>query len=151
MLLHAVYDFPRSLTIPPYIMVLKILLGHTFRCKPLLCEAVTRPSHLSIPSTSPYQRLEYLGDALHDNRFSHDDPSKIALQPHYMHTLRATAVIASFLAFCSLSRTVSTPDARIAPRDPNEAPFTCSRREAHVSTQSPSTCAKPDPRIRPQC
>ena len=39
-----------------------------------------------------------------------------------MHALRTTAVNASFLAFCSLSRTVSTPVAEIASPDPNEAP-----------------------------
>jgi len=127
MLLHAVCDSPRSLTIPSNFMILETLLGHTFTRKALLFEAVTHPSHLSVPSTPSYQRLEYLGDALLDylvttTIFSHEDPSQIALQPHRMHTLRATAVNASFLAFCSLSRTISTPVAEIAPPDPNEAP-----------------------------
>ena len=127
MLLHAVWDSPRSLTIPSNLMILETLLDHTFMCKPLLLEAVTHPSHLSIPSTPSYQRLEYLGDALLDylvttTIFSHENSSRRALQPHRMHTLRATAVNASFLAFCSLSRTVSTPVAEIAPPDPNEAP-----------------------------
>ena len=62
----AVCDSPRSLTIPSNFAVLETLLGHTFTCKPLLLEAVTHPSHLSIPSTPSYQRLEYLGDALLD-------------------------------------------------------------------------------------
>lgn len=129
MLLRAVYDSPQSLTIPSNFMVLETLLGHTFTCKSLLLEAVTHPSHLSIPSTPSYQRLEYLGDALLDYFvtisifvFSHEDPSKTALQPHRMHALRTSAVNASFLAFCSLSRTVLTPVAEIAPPAPNEAP-----------------------------
>ena len=127
MLLHAVSDSPRSLTIPSNFMVLETLLGHTFTCKPLLLEAVTHPSHLSIPSTPSYQRLEHLGDALLDylvttTIFSHEDPSKVALQPHRMHTLRTTAVNASFLAFRSLARTVLTPVAEITPPDPNGAP-----------------------------
>lgn len=39
-----------------------------------------------------------------------------------MHTLRVTTVNASFLAFCSLSRAVSTPVAEIASPDPKKAP-----------------------------
>ena len=39
-----------------------------------------------------------------------------------MHTLRVTTVNASFLAFCSLSRIVSTPVVEIASPDPRKAP-----------------------------
>ena len=39
-----------------------------------------------------------------------------------MHTLRVTTVNASFLAFCSLSRAVSTPVVEIASPDPRKAP-----------------------------
>ncbi|KAK3175196.1 hypothetical protein OEA41_002442 [Lepraria neglecta] len=72
-------------------------------------------------------RLKYLGDVLPDylvttTIFSHEDSSQITLRPHRMRTLRATAVNASFLAFCSLSRTVPTPVAEIAPLYPDEAP-----------------------------
>ena len=126
-LFHVVCDSPPSMMIPSTLIVLETLLGHTFTCKSLLLEAFTHPSHLSISSTPSYQRLEYLGDALLDyiittNIFPHEEPSKVALQPHRMHTLRTTAVNASFLTFCSLSRTVSTPVAEIAPPDLNEAP-----------------------------
>ena len=111
-LLYAVCDSPRSMTIPSNFMVLETLLGHTFTCKSLLLEAVTHPSHLSIPNTPSYQRLEYLGDALLNylvttTLFSHEDPSKAALQPYHMHTFRTTAVNALFLAFCSLSHVLS--------------------------------------------
>lgn len=73
-------------------MVLEILLGHTFTCKSLLLESITHPSHLSIHNTPSYRRLEYLGDALLNylvttTIFSHEDPSKVALQLHHMHTL----------------------------------------------------------------
>lgn len=54
--------------------------------------------------------------------FFHKDPAQIALQPRRMLSLRATAVNASFLAFCSLSRTVSTPVAEIASPDSNKVP-----------------------------
>ena len=124
MLLHAVRDSPMM---PSNFTALETLLGHNFTHKALLLEAVTHPSHLSIPSTPSYQRLEYLGDAVLDylvttTIFSHRDPSKTALQPHRMHTLRTTSVNASFLAFCSLSRTISTPVAEVAPPDPKQAP-----------------------------
>lgn len=127
MLLRAVCGTPQSLTIPSNFTSLEALLGHTFARKLVLLEAVTHPSHFSIPSTPSYQRLEYLGDALLDYLvttiiFFHEDASQTALQPYRMHTLRATAVNASFLAFCSLSRAVSTPVMEIATPDPKKAP-----------------------------
>ena len=128
MLLRAACPSPQSPTTPTNLAILETLVGHIFVCKRLLLEAVTHPSHLSIPSTPSYQRLEYLGDAILDylvttTIFSYGDRSKNALQPQRMHTLRATAVNASFLAFRSLSRTVPIPMAEIAPPDPNEAPL----------------------------
>ena len=127
MLLRATCGTPQSLTIPSNFTSLESLLGHTFGSKLVLLEAVTHPSHFSIPSTPSYQRLEYLGDALLDylvttTIFSHKDPSQTALQPYRMHTLRVTAVNAAFLAFCSLSRAVSTPVMEIATPDPKKAP-----------------------------
>ena len=122
--LHAVSSSPQVLTMPSNFMTLEALLGHTFTCKSLLLEAVTHPSHLSVPSTPSYQRLEYLGDAILDYLvttaiFSHENPSKVDLQPSRMHILRATAVNASFLAFCSLSRSESIPVAELAQLVPN--------------------------------
>ena len=98
---------------PSNFAILETLIGHTFVCKRLLLEAITHPSHLSIPSTPSYQRLEYLGDAILDylvttTIFSNGDRSQKALQSQRMHTLRATAVNASL---------------EIASPDPNEAPL----------------------------
>ena len=126
-MLRDTYDLPQLSTTPLNFGVLKTLVGHTFTREHFLLEAVTHPSHLSIPSTPSYQRLEYLGDAILDYLvttiiFSHGDPSQQALQPRRMHTLRATAVNASFLAFCSLSHTLSIPIAEIPSPRPNEAP-----------------------------
>ena len=128
MLLRTACDSPQLLTTPSNFAILETLIGHTFVCKRLLLEAITHPSHLSIPSTPSYQRLEYLGDAILDylvttTIFSYGDRSQKALQPKRMHILRATAVNASFLAFRSLSRTVSVPIAEIASPDPKEAPL----------------------------
>ncbi|KAL8698066.1 MAG: hypothetical protein Q9201_006777 [Fulgogasparrea decipioides] len=128
MLLRAACDSPQLPTTPSNFAILETLIGHTFVCKRLLLEAVTHPSHLSIPNTPSYQRLEYLGDAILDylvttTIFSYKDRSQKALQPRRMHTLRATAVNASFLAFRSLSRTVSIPISEIASPDPNAAPL----------------------------
>ena len=125
-LLRKTYSFPQSSTTPSNFGTLETLVGHTFTHQRLLLEAVTHPSHLSIPSTPSYQRLEYLGDAILDYIvttiiFSHGNASQHALQPRHMHTLRATAVNASFLAFCSLSHAVSIPIADIPTPRPNES------------------------------
>ncbi len=84
MLLRAACDSPQLLTTPSNFTVLETLIGYTFVCKRLLLEAVTHPSHLSIPSTPSYQRLEYLGDAILDylvttTIFSYGDRSQKAL------------------------------------------------------------------------
>ena len=126
-LLRTAYVSPQLSTTPSNFAILETLIDHTFVCKRLLLEAITHPSHLSTPSIPSYQRLEYLGDAILDylvttNIFSYGEWSQKALQPQRMHTLRATAVNASFLAFRSLSRTVSIPIAEITSPDPNEAP-----------------------------
>jgi hypothetical protein len=73
MLLFAVCDSPRSLTIPPNFMILETLLDHTF----------TRKHLFSIPSTFPYQCLEYLGDALLDDHhfFSHGPVANSSATP----------------------------------------------------------------------
>ena len=128
MLLRTACDSPQLLTTPSNFANLETLVGHTFACKRLLLEAITHPSHLSIPSTPSYQRLEYLGDAILDylvttTIFSYGDRSQKTLQPLRMHTLRASAVNASFLAFRSLSRTVSISIAEIASPAPKEAPL----------------------------
>ena len=126
-LLHAVCETPDRLTIPSNITILETLVGHTFRCKSILLEAVTHPSYLSVPSTPSYQRLEYLGDAILDylvttTIFSHNDPSQTALQPGRMHILRASTVNASFLTFCALSHIVSIPIAAIETSEQDDPP-----------------------------
>ncbi|KAL8855412.1 MAG: hypothetical protein Q9178_007950 [Gyalolechia marmorata] len=66
MLLRAACDSPQLPTTPLNFAILETLIGHTSVCKRLLLEIVTYPSHLSIPNTPSYQRLEYLGDAILD-------------------------------------------------------------------------------------
>lgn len=126
-MLRDTYNFPKLSTTPLNFSILETLVGHNFTREYLLLEAITHLSHLSIPSTPSYQRFEYLGDAILDYLvttiiFSCGDPSQQVLQPRHMHTLCATAVNASFLAFCSLSHTLSIPIAEILSTRPDEAP-----------------------------
>jgi dsRNA-specific ribonuclease len=115
---------------------LEALLGHTFRHKQLLLEAITHPSFTPYTSsgtgigssTSSYQRLEFLGDAILDllisrRLFSHNANASSStststsansqpLPHHSMHTLRTALVNAHILAFLSFEH-LSTPEARI--------------------------------------
>ena len=127
MLLRTVLNSTQASGIPPNLANLETLLGHTFIHRALLLEAVTHPSHMSIPSTPSYQRLEYLGDALLDffvtkTIFSHQNLTRSALRPHDMHTIRATAVNASFLAYRSLAHTIPIVVSKFAPSSPHELP-----------------------------
>ena len=128
MLLRVACDSSQLLTTPSNFAILEILIGHIFVCKRLLLEAVTHSSHLFILSTSSYQRLEYLDDAILDylvttTIFFYEHRSSKALQSQRMHNLRVIIVNASFLAFRSLSIIVSILIAEIATPDSNEAPL----------------------------
>ena len=136
--------FPTITDDPSNFAILETLIGHTFVCKRLLLEAVTHPSHLSVPSTPSYQGLEYLGDAILDylvttTVFSYGDRSQKALQAQRMHTFPATAVNASFLAFCSLSGTISIPIVEIA--SPDSTRRLCSFPAGGQYASIPSICA----------
>lgn len=47
----------------PNLMLLEDKLGYTFNYPHLLLSAVTHPSYCGL-ETSPYQRLEFLGDGM---------------------------------------------------------------------------------------
>lgn len=128
-----VYNLPQ-ISIPSNFGILESLVGHQFTCPRLLLEAVTHPSHLSVPRTPSYQRLEYLGDAILDylvttTVFSQKGFAQRSLRPRDMHSTRATAVNASFLAFCCLSQSFSLPIAESLPVHANRTPsFTSGER-----------------------
>ena len=101
---------------PQNLRNLESILSHTFAHPLLLVEAITHPSHLSIPPTPSYQRLEYLGDALLDylvTRAIWSHTTSSALTVPRMHLLRTAAVNASFLAFCALAHTLTLPIATL--------------------------------------
>lgn len=99
---------------PPNFTQVEQLINHTFHRKPLLVEALTHPSHQGPNSSSSYQRLEFLGDAILDNivvrgAYSHQPP----IPTPSLHLIRIALVNASFLAFLCLTLCVSHPRTEI--------------------------------------
>lgn len=134
MLISNIPVLPPSLTKSQNLAKLEKLLGYTFTHPSLLLEAITHPSHLSIPRNPSYQRLEFLGDAVLDylvtktiyKHTSLPQSPNYQMPPHDMSILRTAAVNASFLAFCVLSHTmeltsvytVGYPSAEPKPKKP---------------------------------
>lgn len=84
--------------VPANIPKIEAMIGYTFTKKKLLVEALTHASSLSC--AMPYQRLEFIGDALLDHLITepvfkhHKD-----LSAPEMHLLRTTLANGDFLAF----------------------------------------------------
>lgn len=111
--LHATYTSPHPLPAP--FMPIQRLLNHTFTTPTLLLEALTHPSHLTRTSTS-YQRLEFLGDALLDRiittlAYGHSPP----IETHTLHLIRTALVNANFLAFLSMNLFTTVTRSEIIP------------------------------------
>lgn len=87
--------------LPPHLAQAEALLGYTFQNPSILIESLTHPSLSSDFSTSSYQRLEFLGDAVLDMLIirklaSYSDPKLSHVQ---MHLIKSALVNAAFLAF----------------------------------------------------
>lgn len=111
--LHAAYTSTHPL--PPPFDPVQHLLKHTFTTSTLLLEAFTHPSHLSPTSTS-YQRLEFLGDALLDRiitatAYAHTPP----IETHTLHLIRTALVNANFLAFLCMNFATTSTRSEIIP------------------------------------
>jgi len=94
---------------PVNLSILEGLVGHTFRKKTLLLEALTHGSFqgASTQTHSSYERLEFLGDAVLDyiiskRLYAHEPP----LSHQKMHGIRTAMVNASFLAFRMFETTI---------------------------------------------
>ncbi|KAH8717036.1 dicer-like protein 2 [Phaeosphaeriaceae sp. PMI808] len=90
--------------------ILEALIGHTFRKKMLLLEALTHSSFRGATHNS-YERLEFLGDAVLDyivskRLYAHKPP----MSHQKMHAIRTATVNASFLAFRMLDQTTDQPE-----------------------------------------
>ncbi|KAI5310184.1 Dicer-like protein 2, partial [Ascosphaera atra] len=97
-------EVPQELDDVSFANVEKIekMIGYQFEKKTLLIEALTHPSTLC--ATMPYQRLEFVGDALLDffvTRPIFDSP--LELSAPEMHLMRSVLVNGDFLAFLCMN------------------------------------------------
>ena len=97
------------LQVPSYTFVAKAekIISHNFSLKSLLLESLTHPSHHGANTSSSYQRLEFVGDAILDTivtttAFAHNPP----LPAHRLHLIRAALVNANFLGFLCLTLSI---------------------------------------------
>ncbi|KAJ7349123.1 hypothetical protein DFH08DRAFT_697596 [Mycena albidolilacea] len=96
------YRMPEALSVPTMFLELEETLGYSFRSGKLLLEALTHPS-FDNQTTSSYQRLEFLGDAILDlavidymyRKFPDADSDQLAWP-------RTKAICASALAFVAV-------------------------------------------------
>ncbi|KLJ07015.1 hypothetical protein EMPG_17490 [Blastomyces silverae] len=86
------------------------LLGYSFNKKVFLVQAFTHPSNPN-STTSSYQRLEFVGDAILDHIIVHHLFNSPRNLPHFdMHLMRTALANADFLAFLCIG--ISTEQAR---------------------------------------
>ncbi|KAG8919295.1 Dicer-like protein 1 [Tulasnella sp. 418] len=97
-------DIDMLVETPPGLQVLEIELGYTFRNPWLLMESMTHPSFTS-QDTASYNRLEFLGDALVEQFFTHHLFHKYPLAPPGKLTnARCRAVCNTTLAAVAIKR-----------------------------------------------
>lgn len=104
--LNSSYRF--SLHFPPQFSHLETLIGYNFNLKALPIEALTHSSYLGPNTSSSYERLEFLGDAVLDNivastAYAHEPP----IPTHTLHLIRTAVVNGHFLAFLCLLHSTS--------------------------------------------
>ncbi|CAG8095579.1 unnamed protein product [Penicillium olsonii] len=91
-------------------MKLDNIVGYRFTNRSLIWEALTHPSWQRDQSTSSYQRLEFLGDAVLDVLVTRMlDSQSPELTEGRMTELRAALVNADFLAFLCMDSAISEP------------------------------------------
>lgn len=84
----------------PYIRTAEQLLQYHFTHKALVMEAITHASYQASNVSAPYERLEFLGDAVLDNivtiaAYHHEPPITV----HRLHLIRTALVNADYLGF----------------------------------------------------
>jgi dsRNA-specific ribonuclease len=89
---------------PGYFSEVESIIGYKFKNRALLLEAITHPSFAVDSTSTSYQRLEFLGDAILDivvvNRL-YKFPG-VKLSQIEMHQIKSCCVNANFLAFLCL-------------------------------------------------
>ena len=120
---YGLYSSYPSQEANPYVPLAEQLLDYTFTLKPLVIEAVTHASYQAPGITAPYERLEFLGDAVLDNivtiaAFHHTPAIPVAR----LHLIRTTLVNADFLGYLCIRHSVLVPHvqhrtSRLQPRN----------------------------------
>ena len=116
-LLRAVYNI--EICQSTHLVQVEHLISYSFNCKALLVEALTHGSHRGPNSSSSYQRLEFLGDAILDNivtraAFSHDPP----IPTPQLHLIRTALVNGNYLGFLCLNLSIVQARRDLVTRDP---------------------------------
>ncbi|KAI9823834.1 MAG: hypothetical protein M1819_001114 [Sarea resinae] len=91
-----------TVPLPPHFLELEELIGYKFNKKLLLIEAMTHPSFQGETAREPYQRLEFLGDAVLDNIVVSNIFEQKEISHQDMHLMRTVLVNADFLTFLCL-------------------------------------------------
>ena len=107
---HGLYSSYPSQEANPYVPLAEQLIDYTFTLKPVVIEAVTHASYQAPGITAPYERLEFLGDAILDNivtiaAFHHSPAIPVAR----LHLLRTTLVNADFLGYLCIRHRILVP------------------------------------------
>ncbi|KAF2233308.1 ribonuclease III [Viridothelium virens] len=140
---------------PAALQTLEELIGYTFTKKSLLLESITHPSFTTDTYARPYDRLEFLGDAIldyiitprlyHLQRPSPPSDAPTPLKHYEMHSLRTAIVNADFLAFCALSHSI--PESRAEVVRDDSAPSGYATRQSSVDRYLWQYMRKSNPEI----
>lgn len=155
-----------SSSAPIHLERVEKLVGYTFKNKYLLLEALTHPSFVSYRdgATTSYQRLEFLGDAVLDylvsrRLYAYRKPiSSNGAQgipprgyapdelPHWtMHSIRASIVNASFLAFLCMEACILEPRTEVIFTSPENPSTTTEHGDLSSTTGVPAAAPLGEP------
>ncbi|KAL6717483.1 Dicer-like protein 2 [Lecanora helva] len=134
-ILSSVYSNPTSNPnpSPPHLTTISHLISHPFTSPSLLTEALTHPSHQGPHTSSSYQRLEYLGDALLDSiitrtAYTHSPP----LPTPKLHLIRTALANGHFLGYLCLHHSIALPRTEPLTSDPKNIATTTTSRPFHL-------------------
>ncbi|KAF4304857.1 Ribonuclease III [Botryosphaeria dothidea] len=155
-----------SSSAPIHLERVEKLVGYTFKNKYLLLESLTHPSFVSYRdgATTSYQRLEFLGDAVLDYLVSRRlyayrktissngaqgiPPRGYAPDelPHWiMHSIRASIVNASFLAFLCMEACILKPRTEVIFTSPENPSTTTEHGDLSSTTGVPAAAPLGEP------
>ncbi|EEB87155.1 hypothetical protein MPER_15614, partial [Moniliophthora perniciosa FA553] len=95
--------------LPEQVNYVETIIGHTFKRKLLLVEALTHASHQQDLGTVSYERMEFLGDAVLDmivNDYLYRAPGK-EYSPGHIYLRKVAVVNGHILAFICLKASLT--------------------------------------------